>query len=112
MKNKAKHTPGPWVEDMCGEIWGPSGEYIVNAFLYIRGQNIKIEIQEGNARLARLIAAAPDLLAALENILQEFVHVPGDIVGNKARTVAAGIIGRPNAALARACEAIDKANGW
>ena len=55
------------------------------------------------------LAAAGELADALENILREFVHVPGDIKGNKDRTTAARIIGGPNAALARAREALEKA---
>lgn len=35
---------------------------------------------------ARLIAAAPDMLNALELILNAFIHKNGDIKGNKART--------------------------
>lgn len=64
---------------------------------------------EAEAGAVQLMLAAPDLLAALEMVLDAFIHVPGDIAGNKDRTTAARIIGGPNAALARAREAIEKA---
>lgn len=67
--------------------------------------------EAAEAGAVQLMLAAPELLAALEMILAEFVHVPGDTAGNKARTIAARIIGGPNAALARAREAIEKAKG-
>jgi hypothetical protein len=35
---------------------------------------------------AQLIAAAPDMLNALELITNAFIHKDGDIKGNKART--------------------------
>lgn len=50
-KQQTKHTPGPWTVDAC-YIHGPSGK----RFLAVAGDD------EGKAN-ARLIAAAPDLLA-------------------------------------------------
>ena len=116
----AKHTPGPWTISKDGRIVAP----LIGAKIWEQQQTKHIAtvpfgadaltpVTAGSERAAnaRLIAAAPELLAALENVLNEFVHVPGDTKGNKARTVAAGIIGGPNAALARAREAIAKAKG-
>jgi hypothetical protein len=69
----AKHTPGPWgvydhesshypgIESKCGlsvVVWGERGE-----FCGVRGRNAA----EKNAN-ARLIAAAPDLLEALQEL--------------------------------------------
>lgn len=105
-------TPGPWKATAWGQtisIDAPEIMGITN--INSRGNhNAGIPSAEDTAN-GRLIAACPDLLTALENILAEFVHVPGDIKGNKDRTTAARIIGGPHAALARAREAIEKAKG-
>lgn len=57
----SKHTPGPWVI-INHQIGGADGKEVGNAFAPGRPA---VE-QEANARL---IAAAPDLLEALESIL-------------------------------------------
>ena len=60
-----KSTPGPWTadEDM-GCVWGPDGEPIgTNGRNAVRGNG------EGWAN-ARLIAAAPELLAALKALVK------------------------------------------
>lgn len=53
------HTPGPWYANKdCIEIDGPEGP---------RDVTLAVVLQPGNAAAnARLIAAAPDLLAALQ----------------------------------------------
>jgi hypothetical protein len=63
------HTPGPWTIDLGGE--GYMGEYRIAEFdsarAYKRGGVDAVRAEdEANARL---IAAAPDLLAALETLL-------------------------------------------
>jgi hypothetical protein len=67
--SKEKHTPGPWVatDEMANDrsicvgdaaVWGPDGDMVAD----VHG-NLALE---GDAVAnARLIAAAPDLLAAL-----------------------------------------------
>jgi hypothetical protein len=49
-----KHTPGPWVRN---ETWG----------LIVSGDGEVAALHSGNEANARLIAAAPELLAALED---------------------------------------------
>lgn len=56
----SKHTPGPWSND-DGDIIGPDGGYIAYGHT---GQRA-IDIDED----ANLIAAAPDLLEALEELV-------------------------------------------
>jgi len=57
----SNHTPGPWRYDyepgFCGELLAPNGT------------NIAEFITEPNDSDARLIAAAPDLLAALQKFV-------------------------------------------
>ena len=58
----AKHTPGPWkAEKYC--IWANNH----NGSVYIAGTQTGIDTDQQKAN-ARLIAAAPDLLRALEII--------------------------------------------
>ncbi len=58
----AKHTPGPWKEVGGRAVFGP--DHIV----ICRCGNYSKSIMEDEAN-ARLIAAAPDLLDALRNLL-------------------------------------------
>ena len=68
--NKIKHTPGPWivsdVDTICPRIDSANGRGVAHATQRdphpINGQGITIEEAFANARL---IAAAPELLAAL-----------------------------------------------
>lgn len=72
-------------------------------------RNLESQVKVQDKIIKSLENESAELVAAMENVLNEFVHVPGDIEGNKARTTAARIIGSPRAALARAREAIEKA---
>jgi len=69
-----KHTPGPWVyESRSGNhpknysewgrngLWGPDGEFILGG-----GEGWDSEFEGPGDEDARLIAAAPELLEALE----------------------------------------------
>lgn len=56
-----KHTPGPWVE---------SGEFILGADHTTICQARDEDAWEANAQL---IAAAPELLAALEGLMEHFI---------------------------------------
>ena len=61
----SKHTPGPWAVDRyCRDIT-PVGRYLRIAEIPGHRENDTPDSQEREAN-ARLIAAAPDLLAALE----------------------------------------------
>ncbi len=61
-----KHTPGPWHVGMKPGplVYGPQGEQIVN-------MTEPMLFDEENAENARLIAAAPDLLAALQAVIEQ-----------------------------------------
>lgn len=75
----ATHTPGPWVATgwnnltvnaICGD-WPDANEYTI--VLMTGGPSLnsgrqELEVMQANARL---IAAAPDLLAALETLLEQ-----------------------------------------
>ena len=69
-----KHTPGPWyweggnIENLVGRLFGEGGQKIIDSAEY---ENMWFS-QYGPAddANARLIAAAPDLLDALEGIVE------------------------------------------
>lgn len=56
-----QHTPGPWARN-GNLIEGPDGETVA----YVTAYNTMTPQQKANVRL---IAAAPELLAALENVM-------------------------------------------
>ncbi len=60
MTTQATHTPGPWKEKRALAIYSADDEPICAVF--------PAETEERSKADARLIAAAPDLLAALETI--------------------------------------------
>ena len=68
MEQKAAHTPGPW--KFGKELTARSGEWLVSFDAGSKGRGIAIaETRAGSGNEeanARLIAAAPELLAALE----------------------------------------------
>jgi|SRR5689334_19242645 len=76
-RNEAKHTPGPWRvvererdDNAAYSIESESGIIVANV---ISGLGLETE-----AANARLIAAAPDLLAALHALLDRIDHHFGD----------------------------------
>ena len=76
MNKYTKHTPGPWIVNSIGQITDRSGRIIVVTVsghnvpnpAYPKGSFHYIAEDDGGEANARLIAAAPDLLAALETI--------------------------------------------
>lgn len=60
----AKHTPGPWNHGEDGFVYSPCGKYTLADPHYA---DLDIDEREANARL---IAAAPELLAACEQALK------------------------------------------
>jgi len=69
MKN-TKHTPGPWkLDDVSDFIRGPRGVYIAE-LCDANSDRVQVHGPRFEAN-ARLIAAAPDLLEALEHISRE-----------------------------------------
>ena len=70
MTNGTKHTPGPWIVDRGTTSQGDLFIHVADES--VRGwtcvASVHGEIPEGAVGNARLIAAAPDLLAACEAI--------------------------------------------
>lgn len=70
MKTTATHTPGPWrTGDLAVTIFGPKSDHpapVTIAHLATPGPRLSVSEQKANARL---IAAAPEMLAALESII-------------------------------------------
>jgi hypothetical protein len=107
MKMNAQHTPGPWRATAWGEtisIDSPHGNYSGIARLNFSGNadyGIPPQLETANARL---IAAAPDMLEALESLFEECAMVHkhwGE--GNNTEKAAA--------AISKAQAAIRKARG-
>lgn len=70
---KASHTPGPWhlgLRQAEQIVYNAAGWAVANATVY----HGKQDVEECKAN-ARLIAAAPDLLAALEGIFENCAMV-------------------------------------
>ena len=71
--NDAKHTPGPWViADNPYEVWtskGPGYGLVAHCAPYCP-PSLSSEQGREFAANARLIAAAPDLLEALRNLIE------------------------------------------
>lgn len=87
---KAKHTPGPWHIGMKPGpmIYGPKGEQVAD--MRHKPFTLVSEIDESVANV-RLISAAPDLLAALESLLDDadVCEVAGDDAIRQARAAIA-----------------------
>lgn len=60
-----KHTPGPWSQDKYGNVISADKETIK-----VEGVSLSGRSTEETRANARLIAAAPELLAALEAMLE------------------------------------------
>lgn len=87
----SKHTPGPWSHDGDGEILAQDNVVVV----YSHGGQRAVQTDED----ANLIAAAPDLLEALELALSALAHCKADIGYSSLQSKAAR---KANAAIAKA----------
>ncbi len=76
MNTNAKHTPGPWMQGPTANTWhkvyeGKKGEYGGRAICTLHNIHANGARQRGDFETetanARLIASAPDLLAALKS---------------------------------------------
>lgn len=85
MKNESKHTPGPWTDKDCKVYavkpplasFGPKRREvgIADCAVWRSIQVRDITVDEAAAN-ARLIAAAPELLAELKSIAEEMENAP------------------------------------
>ena len=70
-RENAAHTPGPWVvrtiDQSLATVETQDGEYIICNAAQLRGDDWKTEHAERKAN-ARLIAAAPEMLDALDGL--------------------------------------------
>ena len=88
------HTPGPWKwEDDNHVLWAQGGKKVIDAAPY-EGMWLAGENEEADARL---IAAAPDLLEALQDCLEN----------TGGGWISAGVIDRARAAIAKATGTTD-----
>ena len=71
--SETKHTPGPWAHGGC-VVYGADGDSVAD--LSLNGRRHP-NVTEANTRL---VAAAPDLLDALEALLSNPVLNLGDLV--------------------------------
>jgi hypothetical protein len=79
-----KHTPGPWT--FCESMNDFSGHYIWSNGRLIAGTNTtKNEVTEEDHANARLIAAAPELLAALKSLLESIENVDFSMLDDHGR---------------------------
>ena len=89
----AKHTPGPWrVAQPClgfSEIRGGNGELIFGIAAGSGEERQPDAVCEANGRL---IAAAPDLLAALEEWLQPYDCPPDELIARAIEGGSAGVL--------------------
>ena len=90
----ANHTPGPWFADSSFV----GSHSIDRFFIKCNSKDLPNGVAEAEAN-ARLIAAAPDLLSALREIVDHFQRTGDPTLGDMAP--------RARAAIARATEPTD-----
>lgn len=84
---KTKHTPAPWTHEGRGAVYAPDGRPIAHVW-----QNQGDDDREANARL---IAAAPELLEALELAHATLLgaNMNRSVVGRKVKAAIAKATG-------------------
>ena len=104
-----QHTPGPWAigrdgynpdkiyadQDTVAAVFGLPLHSTIGD---VRGDN---RWAQGLAN-ARLIAAAPDLLAALQRVVDRATHAKPDSCGQEMRAIRAALVDEARAAIAKA----------
>ena len=69
--DRTAHTPGPWIAqigDKGGTIWGPGNNPADRPIAYIRKRYDQPLLDETDLANGLLLAAAPELLAALTGV--------------------------------------------
>lgn len=104
------HTPGPWQVAEYGQNRelpafrlirrGPATIAMITAQCEMDGGKDHIKIDETTAANARLIAAAPDLLEALEGLLEAGAQLPQNATHEGLTNCA--LMARARAAIAKA----------
>lgn len=94
--SKAKHTPGPWDENNGRVFRGNSGSICI-----LTDQHSFVEYRAN----ARLIAAAPELLEALEYI---YLLLQDDYDGDALKRLTAELSDTARAAIAKATGETEK----
>lgn len=81
MSTSKTHTPGPWSVDESGcDVLTPDGWRIA-----------RMDLTDQGEADARLVAAAPDLLAACRAALQDFGSLPARVGAASSRLIAEAI---------------------
>ena len=104
------HTPAPWeVLIITGDIFiAPVGDDFGGNTI---AQIIVVDKRDISKANAQLIAAAPDLLDALQLLQNAFIHKEGNTKGNQAKTDIITLNPEVGEALNTARETIQKATG-
>ncbi len=79
-------TPGPWTICYDGQLDGPNGETIC----LFTWDSFKEFSEPTNSANARLLAAAPDLLAALIDLVERGTDSPEHVAAERAIARATG----------------------
>src|SRR5512139_2026557 len=101
----SKHTPGPWATrrniSSVGIVGADGFAVAACRFTGPDGSTTGETIGIGKAN-ARLIAAAPDLLGALRDLLEAFDASPDDLPAHEYEAIIADARKRARAAIAKA----------
>lgn len=77
--NDPSHTPGPWINDN-GLVYGKNTEFVgAPSWDIYDASEWHGHAEEAQAN-AKLIAAAPDLLEALQTVLSGISRIPEDVL--------------------------------
>lgn len=83
----SKHTPGPWeVDDTCSRCVVPAGG--MGRIAMCHGDSVPPDEEDANAAL---IAAAPEMLAALRRLFKACGHMPIEATPESAEMMMAGL---------------------
>lgn len=79
---KAQHTPGPWkAADLGDSIWIEGPNFKDNVICDMVGREERGVLTSEDVANAHLIAAAPELLEALEELLKLYTETDFDVCG-------------------------------